>query len=65
MVLKLTLIEGGIKCVGCECGNSLDFQSNAGTCDDCEKQFSKYGEKIQYLEEEWNLPRAVDHSSVS
>ncbi len=65
MGLKLTLIEGGIKCMGCECGNSLDFQNNINACNAHKKQFSRYGEKDQCLEEEWDLPKAVENSSVS
>ncbi len=49
----------------CECGNRLDFHNDVATCNDRKKQFSGHGEKIQCLVEEWNLPRAVDHSSVS
>ncbi len=49
----------------CECGNRLDFHNDVATCNDCEKQFSRHGEKDQCFEEEWDLPQAVANSSVS
>ncbi len=61
MGLKLTLIEGGgIKCIKCECGNSLDFQNSANACDDGEKQLGNCKEGNKYHEKEWKLPQAAD-----
>ncbi len=57
--------EGGVRCIGCECGNHPNFQNDVATCNDRKKQFSRYGEKVQYPEEEWDLPKAVENSPVS
>ncbi len=55
MGLKLTLIEGGIKCIECECSNSLDFQNNINACDDGGKQLSNCKEDNEYHEKERKL----------
>ncbi len=57
--------EGGVRCIGCKCGNHPNFQNDVATCNDRKKQFSRHGEKDQCLEEEWDLPQAVENSSVS
>ncbi len=60
MGLKLTLIEGGIKCMGCECGHSLDRQNNINACDDGGKQLGNCKEDKEYYEKERKLPQTAD-----
>jgi hypothetical protein len=59
--MGLKLIEGGgIKCIECECGNSLDFQNNINACDDDGKQLSNCKKDNEYYEKKRKLPQAAD-----
>jgi len=44
----------------CECGHKIQFQSGVAICNECGKQYSRTGEEIKRLEDEWAMQQVAN-----